>query len=85
MNITVEEIRRIIVASAGAPESGASDADFADTSFDELGYESLALMETASAIEREFGVSVPDDLLFEARTPRELAELVRSAKEAAAA
>ena len=85
MNVTVDEIRRIIVASAGAPESGVSEADFADTSFDELGYESLALMETASAIEREFGVSVPDELLFEARTPRELAELVRSAKEAAAA
>ena len=84
MNITVDEIRRIIIASAGAPEA-AVEADFADTSFDELGYESLALMETASAIEREFGVSVPDDLLFEARTPRDLAELVRSAKEAAAA
>ncbi|MER6283731.1 MULTISPECIES: acyl carrier protein [Streptomyces] len=85
MNITVDEIRRIIIASAGAPESASAEADFADTSFDELGYESLALMETASAIEREFGVSVPDELLFEARTPRDLAELVRSAKEAAAA
>lgn len=85
MNITVDEIRRIIIASAGAPEAGVVEADFADTSFDDLGYESLALMETASAIEREFGVSVPDELLFEARTPRDLAELVRSAKEAAAA
>ncbi|MER6270883.1 acyl carrier protein [Streptomyces sp. 900105755] len=85
MNITVDEIRRVIVASAGASESGVSDADFADTTFDALGYESLALMETATAIESEFGVLIPDELLFEARTPRELAELVRSAKEAAAA
>ncbi|WUH94333.1 acyl carrier protein [Streptomyces sp. NBC_00433] len=85
MTITVTEIWRIIIASAGAPEAGVGEVDFADISFDELGYESLALMETASAIEREFSVSVPDELLFEARTPRELAELVRSAKEAAAA
>jgi act minimal PKS acyl carrier protein len=84
MQITVDDIRRILAASAGASELKVSDADFADTTFEDLGYESLALMESAAAIESEYGVSLTDEAVFAAATPRELAEVVRSAVKAAA-
>jgi len=80
MTITAEQMRRLIIACAGAPEQPVADAAFADTTFEDLGYESLALMESAAAIEREFGVSLSDEVLFAAKTPRELAEIVESAR-----
>lgn len=83
MDITVDELRRILIANAGEPEVAVPAADFADTSFEDLGYESLALIESAAAIEREYGVVIPEDSVFLARTPRELAAAVRSAQEAA--
>jgi act minimal PKS acyl carrier protein len=80
-NITVDGMRRLIIGCAGAPEVPVADADFADTAFEQLGYESLALMESAAAIERDYGVSLADEVLFAAKTPRELTAVVLSARE----
>jgi act minimal PKS acyl carrier protein len=80
MTSTTEQMRHLIIACAGAPEHPVADTDFADTTFEDLGYESLALMESAAAIERDFGVALSDEVLFGAKTPRELAELVESAR-----
>jgi act minimal PKS acyl carrier protein len=80
MDITVEEIRRILIADAGAPDTEVADGDFADTTFEDLGYESLALLEAAATIEREYRVLVPEETVFAARTPRELSVLLRSAE-----
>lgn len=79
MPFTVEDLRRILRESAGhAPEN-----DFVDIAFDELGYESLALLETSSRIEREYGITLDDDTVTSVRTPRELIQLVSaSVKEA---
>lgn len=84
MNITIEQMRRLIIACAGAPDVEVSDGDFADTTFQALGYESLALLESAAAIERDFGVLLADEALFGAKTPRELTSIVLSAQEAMA-
>ncbi|MEU5373666.1 acyl carrier protein [Streptomyces sp. NPDC005951] len=73
--ITADDLRRILATSAGAADSGGLDGDALDKAFDDLGYDSLALMETASAIGREFGVMIPDDELFNLETPRALLEL----------
>ncbi|EIV93553.1 acyl carrier protein [Frankia sp. QA3] len=82
MNITIDEIRLILIASAGAPEVEVAENDFADTSFDDLGYESLALLESAATIERDYGVRIPDEPLIAAKTPRELAAIVQAAQAA---
>jgi act minimal PKS acyl carrier protein len=78
MTIAVQEICRILVSCAGAPEIEVTEAEFADTDLAALGYESLALMETAAVIERTLGVRVPDETLLAARTPRELAAAVQA-------
>ena len=53
-----------------------SEADLADTPFEELGYDSLALLETAGRLEREYHVKLTDEMVGEARTPQRLADLV---------
>jgi minimal PKS acyl carrier protein len=64
---TLDDLRRILRAGAG--DSGTLDGDIADVTFSELGYDSLAVLELSSRVEREYHVSIPDDAVFEMRTP----------------
>jgi act minimal PKS acyl carrier protein len=84
MDITIDGIRQILLTNSGAPDIAVADADFADTTFDALGYDSLALMESAAAITREHGVRIGDEALYSAKTPRELLAIVESAAQATA-
>jgi act minimal PKS acyl carrier protein len=62
---------------AGSDATVNLEGDILDTRFDDLGYDSLARLETASAIEQEFGVLLDDDAaLGEVATPREFLEYV---------
>ncbi|MFH8612578.1 acyl carrier protein [Streptomyces sp. NPDC018029] len=72
---TLADLQRILVEAAGADESARPD-DILDTTFALLGYESLALLETGGCIEREYGISLDDDTLTDALTPRELIDTV---------
>lgn len=69
---TFDDLRRILVASAGATEELDVGQDAVDVTFEELGYDSLAVLETASHIQREFGINLNESDVLEARTPREL-------------
>ncbi|MER8235252.1 acyl carrier protein [Streptomyces sp. NPDC101490] len=74
--ITIDDIRRILVACAGDMEGAGPGTDISHLTFEDLGYDSLALMESAAQIKQEFGVLVPDDEITEVTTPRALADLV---------
>ncbi|MCX3062144.1 acyl carrier protein [Streptomyces beihaiensis] len=73
---TIDDLRRILREGAGTEEGVDLDADILDVAFEELGYESLALLETCGRIEREYGIALDDDALAEAQTPRALLKLV---------
>ncbi|MFE0804698.1 acyl carrier protein [Streptomyces sp. NPDC058812] len=75
---TLDDLRRILVEAAGADESVNLDGDILDTDFESLNYESLALLETGSRIEREYGISLDEDVLSILHTPRTLIETVNS-------
>ncbi len=75
---TLDDLRRILIASAGAPEGPDVGQDTADMTFEELGYDSLALLETGSHIERELGISLDDSDVLEAHTPRELIAVINA-------
>lgn len=49
-----------------------------DENLEELGYDSLALLDFAALLERRFGVAIPDGDVTEARTPRALLALVNA-------
>jgi act minimal PKS acyl carrier protein len=75
---TLDDLRRILRAAAGADESVDLDGDIRDTAFESLGYESLALLETGSRIQREYGIALDDDVLDIEHTPRSLVEAVNA-------
>ncbi|MEV7616917.1 acyl carrier protein [Streptomyces sp. NPDC089799] len=75
---TIEDLKRILLEGAGAEEGVDLDGNILDSDFEELGYESLALLETGGRIEREFGISLDDDVFSEHRTPRTLVEAINA-------
>jgi act minimal PKS acyl carrier protein len=75
---TLAALKLILLEGAGAEEGVDLDGDIADTPFADLGYESLALLETGSRIEREYGISLDEEALATAETPKALIELVNT-------
>jgi minimal PKS acyl carrier protein len=72
---TLDDLKRIVREGAG--EDGTTlDGDLMDVPFADLGYDSLAMLETVGRIAREFGTALPDDLAVEARTPRVMLNMV---------
>jgi act minimal PKS acyl carrier protein len=73
-DFTLEDLKRILREAAGAGVD--LDSDILDDTFEDLGYDSLALLETGSRVEREFGITLDDATLAEAHTPAALIEAV---------
>ncbi|MFE9365653.1 phosphopantetheine-binding protein [Streptomyces sp. NPDC006978] len=69
---TLDDLRHILLEGAGADEGVDLEGDILDVQFEALGYESLALLETGSRIEREYAIVLDEDLLTDADTPRAL-------------
>jgi act minimal PKS acyl carrier protein len=85
VQFTLDDLKRILLESAGADESVDLDGDILDLTFDALGYESLALLETGSRIEREYGITLDESALADATTPRQLLDVVTTQLAATAA
>lgn len=75
----MDDLRRILVQCAGESDSAAFTDDITSVSFEDLGYDSLALMETAARISQEFGVTIRDEEIIDVRTPGEIIALVNGA------
>jgi len=76
--LTVDDLKRIMRECAGEDDSITLEGDFLDTPFLDLGYDSLALLETAALVKRQYGVTVSDDDLHGIETPRAFLEKVNS-------
>lgn len=74
--LTVDDLRRILREAAGETEDVDLDGDIDDKTFDELGYDSIALLETGGRIERELGIRLEDTAVTDAGTPRALLRVV---------
>lgn len=74
--LTIDQLRIILLESAGEAEGYDPDGDLEDTEFEDLGYDSICLLEAAGRIERDCGVKLDDDLIVSARTPRALLAVV---------
>ncbi|MER7394177.1 acyl carrier protein [Streptomyces sp. NPDC000151] len=62
--------------SADDGETNDPDGDMLDVPFAELGYDSLALLQVTGIIERDAGITLDDEALGEAETPRQYLEAV---------
>jgi act minimal PKS acyl carrier protein len=68
---------------AGEDEAALPLVQAADQPFDELGYDSLAVLETHSRIGRDYGVDIPEDAASGIKTPQELVDFVNTRLKAA--
>ena len=74
----ITDLTRILTEAAGGADGLDFSGDAADTEFEELGYDSIAMLETAARIEREFGVKLDDSAVADTMTPRAMVDLVNS-------
>jgi minimal PKS acyl carrier protein len=75
MTMSIDDLRGILIECAGG-DADALPRDMMDVPFEELGYDSLVLIETSATLKRQYGVVIPDELLTELQTPAELLLLV---------
>jgi minimal PKS acyl carrier protein len=83
--MTLEELFEILRAGAGEDGGAELGGDAAGTGFADLGYDSLALLETAGRVQRRYGIVLDDDVLAGAETPALFLEAVNGLLAAAAA
>lgn len=77
--ITMARLVDILRESAGEDEAVDLDGDVLDTPFTDLGYDSLALYNTVGRVEREYRIRLPEDLVGDSTTPRDLIDAVNGA------
>jgi act minimal PKS acyl carrier protein len=77
-SFTLHDLKNALRAAAGEDESVDLNSDILDTEFAELGYDSLAILETVSHVERGWGVQLPEEEVADKQTPRALIEFVNS-------
>lgn len=73
---TTDNLRSVIRATVGVDDSVNLDGEIGDVPFRDLGYDSLAILEIANKIEKEYGVAVPDDMIVDLETPQQLIHYV---------
>lgn len=73
-SISIDQLRELLVTCSG--DADALSGDLAQASFAELGFDSLALIDTATTLKRDYGVLIPDERLLELHGPGELLALV---------
>jgi act minimal PKS acyl carrier protein len=74
--LTLDELLGILTAVAGQGDALVATPDVATLSLEDLGYDSLALLETAAHIEQEYGIDLPEDEITELETLQALLDLV---------
>ncbi|MBV1855602.1 acyl carrier protein [Catellatospora tritici] len=77
--IVLDDLIVALREAAGQDEQVDLNGDVLDSTFGELGYDSLALLQTTGIVEREHGIKLADEAVVEADTPRKYLELVNRA------
>lgn len=82
--ITLHDLERVLTECAGADDDATLTAQNLDVPFTDLGYDSLALLETAALMQQRFGVVLSDEDVTGIETPREFLDRVNHAAAQAA-
>lgn len=84
-HITFDDVHRALVDGSGADDATALFDELKTQSFDELGYDSLAVLETGLRLRRETGATVADADIAGAQTADELVMLINDSLSAGVA
>lgn len=75
---TLTELTEIMRTSVGVAEGVDLNGDIVDVEFADLGYDSLAVLELASQVERRYGIPIPDEAVSEMPTPGRALEFINA-------
>lgn len=75
---TLAELKRVTDACGGDDDATPLDEVVLDRSFDDLGYDSLAIYETVIRIREDLRIPIADEEIDTATTPREVIDLVNT-------
>jgi acyl carrier protein len=76
MDVSVDQVRALLVASFGVAATDVEE----HVTFAELDVDSLALVEFALMVQKEFGVPIDEDELTAQLTVRDVVELIEGKK-----
>lgn len=76
---SLDDLRRILVAVAGEDEEADLSGDISEVAFEDLGYDSLALMEMAAKISQQYGIRIGDEEAADFQTPGDVIAAVNDA------
>ncbi|MER7569924.1 acyl carrier protein [Streptomyces sp. NPDC048523] len=74
--LDIKDLVVLLRTNAGDSDTFDLDGDVLDVPFDELNYDSLALLQVTGAIERDYDVALDEEALEEAGTPRQYLKVV---------
>ncbi|MFB8751089.1 acyl carrier protein [Streptomyces parvulus] len=83
--LELNELTALLRTCAGEGEGIDLNGDVLDTPFVDLGYDSLALLQVTGIVERDHDITLDEEALDEAETPRQYLDLVNQALSARAA
>jgi act minimal PKS acyl carrier protein len=75
--ITFDELKAIMNRCTGDDGVELSESDLG-TDFTDMGYDSLAVLEIASQIQREYGLQIPDEAIEEMNSPQAVIDYVNA-------
>lgn len=76
---TFDKVKAIVVEQLGVDES---EVNIDSTFIDDLGADSLDIVELIMAFEEEFNVEIPDDVAENIKTVKDAVDHIEAAKEA---
>nr|ADG86317.1 acyl carrier protein [Streptomyces sp. SANK 61196] len=77
-SMTFDDLKAIMSRSTGELDGQElTEADLG-TTFTEIGYDSLAVLEIASQIQREYGLQIPDEAIETMNTPKDVIDYVNT-------
>lgn len=76
--LTLDELIRLIETHAGEPDEGSLDVSVVDVLFEQLGYDSIRLLEVISQIKNRYGLDLSEEILSEMRTPRQALDKINA-------
>ncbi len=76
--ITINDLKRALKEGSGVPEGVDLDRDLESQTFSDLGYDSLAILETGLRLGRENNVEIEDEIFADLETPQQLIEQINS-------
>ncbi|MEU6057068.1 acyl carrier protein [Streptomyces sp. NPDC047097] len=79
----LSDLTTLLRECGGEDETARLDGDVLDLTFTDLGYDSVAVLETTSRIERDYGLALDEEAISEADTPRKYLALVNGTLTAA--